>query len=102
MIFEPEYAGVCSWRIVRAPSLNTIDLPSGDQLRPPIALLSARTTSDSLPSASDRIIRSPPPLARPPRPAGAAAGAPRGGALVDRTNATRVPSGESVIADSAC
>src|SRR5947207_2185596 len=104
MIFEPEYGGVCSCRIVRAASLNTIDWPSGDQLRPPISWLSARTTSDSRPSASVRTMRSPPLAAAPrlPRPDAAGAGAPGAGAASGRTNATRVPSGDGVMLDSAC
>src|SRR3954452_1539807 len=86
--------------MMRALSVKTIDLPSGDQLRPPTARSPAPTTTDSLPSASDRTIRSPPPAApRPPRPvAGAAAGAE-----VDaRTNATRDESGEGVMFDWVC
>src|SRR5712691_4432154 len=49
-------------------------------------------------------MRSPPPPAapRPPRPDAAGAGAPGAGAACDRTKATRVPSGDGVMLDSAC
>src|SRR4051812_7892388 len=104
MIFEPEYCGVCSCRIVRALSVKTIALPSGDQLSPPIAWVSPRSTSDSLPSARDRIIRSPPAVPAPPRPARPPASALDPGAAVGAglTKAALLPSGEGVMFDSAC
>src|SRR5579862_5096711 len=97
MIFDPEYVGVCSWRMLPPPYVKSSDWPSGDHDTPPMGLSSARVTSDSLPSASDRVQSSAPPDAaprpRPPRPAcGGCAGCPIG-----LTNATRDPSGDGVM-----
>src|SRR5262245_24497010 len=85
MIFEPEYAGVCSWRIVALPCVKTSDALSGDQLTPEIAPSSDRATSDSRPSFNDRVHNSLPTAA-----------------ACARTNATRDPSGDGTMADSAC
>src|ERR1043165_6928777 len=104
MIFEPEYAGVCSWRIVVAPDVKTIESPSGDQPIAEIALSSARTTSDSRPSFRDRVPSSFPPALPRPRP-DAVLGDACGAAVTptrDRTNATRDPSGEGTTLVSAC
>src|SRR2546430_1139183 len=102
MIFDPEYSGVCSWRIGGLTSLNTSVCPSGDQPRPPIACSSERTTTVSLPSASVRTTRSPeaPPAPRPRPPRPAAVPAPGVVPAAPLTNATRVPSGDGTMLDS--
>src|SRR5581483_5636656 len=73
MIFDPEYAGVCSWRIVWPPAVYTSVCPSGDQ--PSAVAFSACVTRVSLPSLSERVKMS----FRP------------------RVNATRLPSGDTTM-----
>src|SRR6266513_2301390 len=103
MILDPEYAGVCSWRIAAPPYVNSRDWPSGDHETPPTGLSSERTTSDSAPSARLLIRSSDPPDPDPCPPCPPClpclplAPCPP---CLPRTNATRDPSGDGTMFDS--
>src|SRR5262245_30056710 len=102
MIFVPEYGGVCSCRIVLPPEVYTSQRLSGDQPTFDITASSARTTSDSRPSVSERV-HSSLPLADLPRlrPVDGCALAVAF-AFSGRTNATRDPSGDATMLNSCC